>query len=33
MGLFLTDMSQATFESLAPLDVGEIEISWQFESK
>lgn len=30
MGFLLADMSPATFESLAPLSVGVIEIEWEF---
>jgi hypothetical protein len=33
MGFLLTDMSEATFKSLAPLSVGVIQIEWYFASK
>jgi hypothetical protein len=33
MEFLLTDMSEATFKSLASLSVGEIEIEWYFISK
>lgn len=33
MEFLLTDMSQATFNSLAPLSVGVIQIEWNFMKK